>query len=220
MSVFWRPRGCVLWYDFATLSGDTAYDLSGQGNNGTIVDGTWGRGPLVGALSFDGVDDYVEVPDAPEFNAQPKLSCEALLRIKGFPYTAANIMIKNIVWANAVRKWDADVWRVSANIGTGTSWGTAVTFPKNLALQKWYHLVFIYEAPIIKCYVNGVYVGEGDTGVTMGENTNPVWLGANVAAALYIQGDIAFARIYNRVLTEREIKAHYRYLKYPIMVAP
>ena len=36
MSIFWRPRGCVLWYDFAELSGDTVYDLSGNGNHGTI----------------------------------------------------------------------------------------------------------------------------------------------------------------------------------------
>jgi hypothetical protein len=32
-------------------------------NNGTLIDGTWSTGKLGNALSFDGINDYVEIPD-------------------------------------------------------------------------------------------------------------------------------------------------------------
>jgi len=46
LSVFWRPRGCVLWFDFGALKGSTVYDLSGEGNHGTIYGAAWRRGHL------------------------------------------------------------------------------------------------------------------------------------------------------------------------------
>ena len=47
------------------LSGTTAYDTSGNGNDGTIDGATWDPlGKVSNALSFDGSDDYIEL-DAP-----------------------------------------------------------------------------------------------------------------------------------------------------------
>ena len=43
-------------------SGNIIYDSSGNGNNGTIYGATWTDGISGTALTFNGVDDYVEVP--------------------------------------------------------------------------------------------------------------------------------------------------------------
>ncbi|HIC02496.1 TPA: DUF1565 domain-containing protein, partial [Candidatus Poribacteria bacterium] len=43
--------------------GNTAGDSEGQGVNGTINGATWTTGVRDGALSFDGTDDYVAIPD-------------------------------------------------------------------------------------------------------------------------------------------------------------
>ena len=46
-------------------SGTTAYDSSGNGNHGTLTNGpSWTSGKIGGAVSFDGADDYVQVPDS------------------------------------------------------------------------------------------------------------------------------------------------------------
>lgn len=54
--------GLKLWLDASNLSsypgtGTTWFDLSGNGNNGTMVNGVV---PLSNAMQFDGVDDYVD----------------------------------------------------------------------------------------------------------------------------------------------------------------
>ncbi|MHC4499339.1 MAG: LamG domain-containing protein, partial [Planctomycetota bacterium] len=58
--------GLVSWWKFDEGSGGTAYDSVGS-NDGTVVSGpnepNWTGGQIGGALSFDGVDDYVDVGD-------------------------------------------------------------------------------------------------------------------------------------------------------------
>ena len=56
--------GLVLCLDAADQnsypgSGNTWYDLSGNGNNGTLVNGVGYNSGNLGSLVFGGVDDYV-----------------------------------------------------------------------------------------------------------------------------------------------------------------
>jgi hypothetical protein len=52
----------VGWWTFDEGSGTTAYDSAGS-NDGTIYGAQWTSGQIGGALSFDGVDDYVDLSD-------------------------------------------------------------------------------------------------------------------------------------------------------------
>jgi hypothetical protein len=54
----------VGYWPFDEGSGTTVGDASGHGNDGTVYGPTWVPGISGSALDFDGVDDYVEVPDA------------------------------------------------------------------------------------------------------------------------------------------------------------
>jgi PKD repeat protein len=64
------PAGMVDWWTFDETSGTTAQDLTGSFNNvGTHFNGpTPVAGVVDGALSFDGVNDYVEIANHPEIN--------------------------------------------------------------------------------------------------------------------------------------------------------
>ena len=54
----------VGWWKFDDGTGTTAVDSSGNGNDATVYgNAQWIDGWLDGALQFDGVDDYIEVPD-------------------------------------------------------------------------------------------------------------------------------------------------------------
>ena len=55
-------EGLVGWWKFDETEGNIASDSSGNGNDGNLINGpTWTEGKIGGALSFDGVDDFVEV---------------------------------------------------------------------------------------------------------------------------------------------------------------
>ena len=57
--------GLVAAYGFDEGSGTTVTDASGNGNNGTVANGTWSTaGKFGGALSFNGTSSVVTVPNS------------------------------------------------------------------------------------------------------------------------------------------------------------
>jgi hypothetical protein len=59
------PQTCVGAWMFDENNGNLAKDLSGNKNDGTLVNGPkWIDGKFDKALSFDGVDDYINLPSA------------------------------------------------------------------------------------------------------------------------------------------------------------
>jgi len=61
--------GLVADYEFYEANGDTLHDTSGHGNHGVIHGAVWDFGPgAQQSLWFDGVDDYVLVPDSPDLH--------------------------------------------------------------------------------------------------------------------------------------------------------
>lgn len=64
ISIFFSPayatdEGLVAYYSFDEGGGSSAYDYSGNENDGTVYGAAWTEGVSGGALAFDGVDDYV-----------------------------------------------------------------------------------------------------------------------------------------------------------------
>jgi len=56
------PNSCLIgWWKFDEGEGDIAYDSAGK-NHGTVYGAERTIGQIYGALSFDGVDDYVAMP--------------------------------------------------------------------------------------------------------------------------------------------------------------
>ncbi len=61
----------VLELSMDEKSGTTAYDTSGNGNDGTLTNGpSWVRGKYGSALDFDGVDDYVDLGTYPKISSE------------------------------------------------------------------------------------------------------------------------------------------------------
>src|SRR3989344_3676813 len=57
-----QTSGLVGYWTFDEGTGATASDSSGNNNTGTLTNGpTWTTGKIGQALSFDGVDDYVNI---------------------------------------------------------------------------------------------------------------------------------------------------------------
>jgi hypothetical protein len=78
-----------LWY-FDEGTGITAYDSSGNANHGTVYGGAmWTDGKAGKALEFDGVDDYVGVPDSNSLDITGKITVEAWI----YPHTVTKMQV-------------------------------------------------------------------------------------------------------------------------------
>jgi len=218
LSTFRLPLGCLIWYDFATQKDTTVYDLSGNDNNGTIYDAKWKKGPIMGALNFDGVNDYVTHPFV-GLSGIPDLTIEMLVKVLEAPsvrywYYAYGYNAKNrgfhILWDEG-----AGFWRIGW-------WGGVQIKPTNPHWGKWLHLVMVNSSTEMKLRVffNGKLQGEvALSGAEDLSETNMRHIAYPfLAGEDYLKGDVALFRLYNRALTEKEVEAHYWYAKTAVKV--
>lgn len=212
MSIFWRPRGCVLDFQFAERSGSTVYDQSGNGNNGTVYGATWVKGRLLGGLSFDGVDDYVNIADSPSQRGMSELTIHVLWKATAWTPTFYGIVAK---WASNVRRHYLLGYPSEGKLWFWVSDGTStqnVTIPQP-SVGVWHTLVGVFKGGnYIKLYVDGVEMASAATTIASISNATgePLYVGRY--ATYYGNGAIDEVRIYNRALSDAEIKAHSNYL--------
>lgn len=202
----------MLDLQLAELQGNIVYDLSGNGNNGTIYGATWKKGPLLGSLYFDGVDDYVKVHDSVSLDITKAITIEALI----YPITGdvrINFISKPLAY-RLIRYSDNRIYfQLSLDGNWAQNWLVGNTI---IPLNKWTHVVGTYDSSLAsnraKIYVNGVIDAEGNlTGTNIDTSTYPLYIGYDGFDYVW-DGYIAFVRIYNRALSEEEINTHYRYL--------
>src|SRR3989304_1443402 len=80
-SAWAHPSGLVAAYSFNDGAGVTVLDSSGNNHSGTISGALWtSQGKYGGALSFDGVKDWVTVSDTPALDLVTGMTLEAWIR--------------------------------------------------------------------------------------------------------------------------------------------
>ncbi len=144
-------------------NGATASDATGDGNTGTLINGpTWSTGKINGALSFDGIDDYVRIN-------------RSILDTSKDYTVAAWVMLREVqAFRTAVSQEGAEIsgfylqtaWDGRFNFGVhvadaSSSDAVRVTAPWIPQANQWYHLVGVHDSvhDQIKLYVDGVLIG-------------------------------------------------------------
>jgi hypothetical protein len=185
-------------------TGNMASDSSGFARHGTLIAGpVWVSQKFNGGLRFDGVDDYVDVPDAPQLNPTSALTMATWFNSADI--SAGGILISKgtsgdqfhlRIFAGSVRV------RLTTG-GNMFSYEPAYSFTSG----AWYHLAAVYDGTNLVIYVNGSPIGKpypasGSLYVTS-VNLN---LGKRSGAFNnYFNGVLDDVRIYSRALSAREI---------------
>ncbi|MDO8522948.1 MAG: LamG domain-containing protein, partial [bacterium] len=200
-------RGLVGYWSFNDndLAGSTAYDKSGQSNNGTLTNGpTRAIGKIGQALKFDGVNDYVSTASNVLDPAATDFTATAWFRTNAF---------------NGIQQ---DIITQLDGTGTGRSWlfinattnainsflGGAGTVGSILQANTWYHITLTKSGTTITIYLNGVF--NVSSTKTVGAATGVTNIGINKdGVSDPFNGQIDDVRIYNRALTPDEIKRLY-----------
>jgi hypothetical protein len=212
--------GLVGYWNFDEGTGTIAYDLSGYGNNGTLnnfnftTTSGWTTGKIGKALIFDGGNDWVRVSSSPSLDINKNISVFAWVnrsRIVDWER-----ILGRYYWSGGdTGSWELDLgqgylrcifningtWR-SANAPAGT----------NNATGTWYFVGCVYDGSKLYNYVNGELKATSIASGNITTTTYPLAIGATsngTAIQNVIQGIIDEIRIYNRALSDSEIKYLY-----------
>jgi hypothetical protein len=175
-------------------SGTTWTDLSGRGNNGTLVNGVGYNSGNLGSLSFDGVNDYanngaITTGGKISVNSWIKINTGGILQ--HIVDSSSNSWHLAILIDNRPYFWNGSTYHQSAQI---------------LSTSTWYMITGV-QSSTLDIYVNGVLSQSLSSNVNI--TTNNVNLGRWQNGGRQYNGNIAQVSIYNRALTAQEIQQNF-----------
>jgi glucose/arabinose dehydrogenase/chitodextrinase len=195
--------GLVAAYAFNENTGTSVADASGTGNAGTIGTATWTtQGKFGNALSFNGTNAKVTVPDAPPLHLTNRMTLEAWV----------NPTTNNAVWRDVVYKGVDDVYYLmgSSDEGgpsTGGTFSGPLSLPSPLPMNTWSHLASTYDGQTLRLYVNGNLSSSRAVTQQIAQSNGDLTFGGDSLYGQYFAGRIDEIRIYNTALTQAQIQA-------------
>jgi len=213
-------NGLVGWWPMQEGAGLTAFDLSGQGNHGTLtnMDQTtdWVVGRNGGAsLDLDGSDDFIECGDIEETQGigQLTLSCWAALTS---PLLKDHCLISkddqsnrswSLVQLGAAGSVDDNLRFILRTTSTYTIDSADAAWPND---SEWHHAVAVYDGSNGRVYIDGVQSGSDTSATgTINSTSNTVKIGRRSDGFGDTDGKIQDVRIWNRALTATEVRQLY-----------
>ena len=152
-------------WKFEEGSGNTAYDSSAYGNNGTIYGATYVPGFNGLGLSFDGQDDSVLVPYSTSINPPSAITLEAY--VKRNSSADGMIISKNGPYFLAIR--DNKVEGGIYGPGTPSGW-IHLRGVTDIGLDRWSHVMMNFDGAHIRVFLDHLLdnqaVKEGEMYIT------------------------------------------------------
>lgn len=202
------PNGLVASYPF----NGNANDESGYENNGTV----YGATPIMdrfgnsnSAFWFNGISDYIKVPDDETLDIVSQISIVGWLKKDA-----------NVSWASMVTKGgefgleNNYALHNSVNNGvifTGNSQGNCIS-SISIPLNEWHFVALTWNGDSAKIYIDGKADRVSNVklkGILTLNNSN-LYIGADFPGTVeYFKGSLDDIRIYNRAINQSEVNALY-----------
>ena len=204
--------GNRLLLHFDETSGTTAPDLSGRNIIFNFNGGpAWVAGNFQGALSFDGVDDYLATPNVGWIDGQP-IFTPPRFTLSAWVRPDSSNGFGGILSAGG--PWN---YHFGLSIGrpiiqvAHTSYGSKyVVCPYPLSAGEWHYLAATFDGSVLSLYVDGTLVGSrNDASMTMQEGFQ-AYIGKTFGENTYFKGAIDELQLINYAETEAEIRSRYR----------
>jgi hypothetical protein len=209
-------NGLVLYMDASNrmsyVSGSTTWnDLSGFGDNGTLTNGPTFSNLDGGSISFDGVDDYVNIPTSTD-TGNPNTIC-AFINVSVI--TGANQVIYGPS-ANGSDNWfsisNNRVQLLATQVSDINNF--AITGNTIIQVNTWYYLTGIVNNNTTSIYINGrVEAVSSPQAFTIGGWNSTARIGQRATGQFPFNGRIACLQGYNRALSQQEIIQNYNATK-------
>jgi hypothetical protein len=202
------------YWNFEDVSGTTVYDKSTYGNNGVLKNGVKINSSINSMIRgkyavFDGIDDYVEISSSKELEVPKTITISSWINWRGDGDDLQNIFT-NGGWTNALRvvndgSSDQNKILFQLNINGSTKYLYSNTL---INPNLWYNIIGIYNGSAMKIYINGILDSELNATGNIKIYPYDNYIGTEYSN-YYFNGSIDEVMIFNRSLTENEIKSLY-----------
>jgi len=213
-------RGLIAYYPF---TGNTN-DSSGNNKHGQPINGvsysTDVNNVANAAASFDGIDDYISIPDATNYFAPPKLSVSFLVNLNNVN-TRSMLFNKGsfttpsgIVWGSGMTPaGKIDMTVADPTQACNVLWvdnpSDALLAPAIFQNNTWYHVTLVYNLGVELVYINGALSSakiDDYNYLKQCSSSNLKIGGWWQNDVVSIHGKMDEIRLYNRILAENEIE--------------
>lgn len=205
-------NGLLMFVDAANINsypgtGTTWYDISGNGNHMSMINGVSFSKANSGVMMLDGTNDYIELPS---FNIST--TNHTIIGASRYSNAAGG---RGRIFSSYSNNWLMGHWNNFIKVyHAGGAW-VSVYPSSNTGTTEWlmHTVVENYSSDLWTYYCNGILVAsntsgiEGPNGLSFGN-----WRQGGVSAELSI-AEIGFFMVYNRLLTVEEINQNYNALK-------
>jgi len=201
------PRTGTTWTDISAGFSDSLVSRS-TADNGTLTNGPTFDTTNKGSIVFDGTNDHVIISTAPTSLVTD--SSPVTISVWAYPHIAGQGMIFGN--GNSDRFY-VETW------GSGPSvfhWGfggsnNSTTSQATFSINNWYNYVASYDGTNVRGYLNSILTDTTSL-------SNPSYGGSELKIGnwqnnLYFNGNISNVSVYNRALSEEEIKQNYKALR-------
>jgi len=209
ISTFAQER--VAHYTFSGNANDETTNANdGQVFGATLVEDRFGAANS--AYEFDGVDDYILVPQSMSLNTSDYVTVSFWLTVPEFVVTGEYYLISQGSWNGR--------WKASLPSHGKTVWTTKVadgdisdmdSDPEVLPLDTWTHVVMVHDGTNNDIYFNGILAATKERAGTLASgNTDSLTIGRESTLwGNYFKGRFDDIRIYDIALSAAEILALY-----------
>jgi concanavalin A-like lectin/glucanase superfamily protein/fibronectin type III domain protein len=201
---FWR---------LGELSGASAVDSVGSNN------GTYSNGPLLGQTSllagdaasksvrFDGVNDYVSVPNSSSLGPTARVSVEAWIKPEALPAAGSFASIATKAEAYSLQfngpRLEFTIMQSGVRKRVQAANGAVQT-------GQTYHVVGTYDGVTQRLYINGSEVANTPLTGAIGSNANGLYVASWSGGSEQLKGTVDEVAVYPTNLAASRVAAHYQ----------
>ncbi len=202
--------GLVGCWAFDEEDGNAVKDSSKSGHDGVISGARRVKGVIGSALEFNGVSDFANVGSPGSGLVDKAVSVEAWIQ------SAGNNVNANLIFAGS-ESLDFGIWiqggRFFAGIWNSDGAQCSAVSPSGPTPGQWYHVAMTCDLnadKTVRLYIDGKLISTSPAvGTAIRSAHTTIDIGGRTPNASYFNGIIDDVKIFNRALSEEEIRKPY-----------